>query len=207
NQFEIDNVQKAGLVPKVNQLASDALVFICSKKNPAKKISEEKIAEILKGKQDIQLVCDKSNSGNLIYLKNKFRLSGEIKQVAAAGSDSSVIEYVAGHPNAIGIIGMALVSDYDDKKVKERLSKIKLLSVQYKDSSGKLLEGYPVQEELATQNYPFIRGIFVINLDGRKNIGTGFANFMVSERGQRIILKSGLLPFYMPSRDIQINTK
>lgn len=190
--------------PKVSKIASDALVFIVAKNSKENSISPEKLTSILNGSQKLQLVCDKSNSGNLLYLKEKLN-QAELHNIAAAGSDSSVIEYITNHPDAIGIISMALVSDYDDPKVKARLEKVKILTVKYSDSSGNTQEGYPVQEELITGKYPFIRDIFVLNLDGQKNLGTGFANFMASERGQRIVLKSGLMPFRMPTRDIIIN--
>ncbi len=205
SKIEQERVLKKGLQARMNRIASDALVFIVSENSKDTFITEERIKEILSGKTKTQLVCDKSSSGNLLYLKERFNQSGALQNIAAAGSDSAVIEYITTHPEAIGIIGMALVSDYDDPKVKGRLEKINLLSVQYKDSTGKQLEGYPVQEELITGKYPFIRDIFLLNLDGQKNLGTGFANFIVSERGQRIVLKSGLMPFRMPTRDIIIN--
>lgn len=202
---EEEKVLLRGRQPKINKIASDALVFIVSAENKEKTITEDKIAGILSGAIDLQLVCDKSNSGNLLYLKNRFSPLAELKNIAAAGSDSAVIEYIINHPRAIGMIGMTLVSDYDDPKVKARLKKVNLLSVQYKDSTGKQQEGYPVQAELITGKYPFIRDIFLLNLDGQKNLGTGFANFMAGEDGQRIVLKSGLMPFKMPTRDIIIN--
>lgn len=198
-------VRNRGLFPKVNQIASDGLIFIVSSKNLEEQISEAKITQILSGTLKIQLVCDQSNSSNIGYLKNRFKLSNEVKNVQAAGSDSAVIEYVTNHPESIGIIGMALVSDKEDPKVKNRLSNINLLSIQYKDSTGNAIIGYPTLEDLATKKYPFIRNIFVINLDGNTNLGTGFANYMVSERAQRIILKAGLLPFQLPGREIIIN--
>jgi phosphate transport system substrate-binding protein len=204
---EEEQIKKKGLQPKVNIIARDAIAFIVSKNYPDRQITRDKIGSILSGDLALQLVCDKSSSGNLIYLKDKFNLAGEIKNVAAAGSDSAVLEYIIKHPAAIGIIGMALVSDYDDIKVKERLSKVNLLTIQYKDSTGKTMEGYPVQEDLVTGKYPFIRDIFIINLDGKMNLGSGFANFLVSERGQRIVLKSGLMPFRMPTREIIISNK
>jgi phosphate transport system substrate-binding protein len=202
---EEDRVVKRGRTPKVNKIASDALVFIVSRENGEQVITEERIAGILSGTINVQLVCDKSNSGNLLYLKKRFNQSEELKNIAAAGNDSAVIEYVISHPKAIGMIGMTLVSDYDDPKVRRRLKKVNLLSVQYKDSTGKQQEGYPVQAELITGKYPFIRDIFILNLDGQKNLGTGFANYLAGEDGQRIILKSGLMPFKMPTRNIIIN--
>ncbi len=200
---ERERAMQRGRTPKVNKIASDALVFIAAIGSKDKYLTEAQIKKILSGETQKQLVCDKSSSGNLLYLKGLFQ-QDTLHNIAAAGSDSAVIDYITTHPEAIGIIGMALVSDYDDPKVKRRLEKVKLLPVQYKDSSGTLLEGYPVQEELITGKYPFIRDIFILNLDGQKNLGTGFANFVVSERGQRIVLKSGLMPFRMPSRDIII---
>ena len=198
-------VKYKGLFPKVNKIASDGLIFIVSKNNTELQISEDKISKILSGALKTKLICDKSNSANIVYLKNKFNLPKEINNVFAAGSDSAVIEYIIKHKEAIGIIGMGLVSDYEDPKVQNRLSNIKLLSIEYKDSLGKIVIGNPTLEELATKNYPFIREIFIINLDGNTNLGTGFANFMVSERAQRIVLKSGILPFQLPRRDIIIN--
>ena len=204
NKAEEASIKYKGLFPKVNQIASDGLVFIVSKSNSELRISEDKLAKILSGSLKTQLICDKGNSANILYLKKKFNLPKEIHNVLAAGSDSAVIEYVIKHPETIGVIGMALVSDYEDPKVKSRLSNINLLSIEYKDSTGKAVVGYPTLEELATKKYPFIREIFIINLDGSTNLGTGFANFMVSERAQRIVLKSGLLPFQLPRRELII---
>ena len=204
SKAEEASIKYKGLFPKVNQIASDGLVFIVSKNNPELQISEDKLAKILSGSLKIQLICDKGNSANILYLKKKFNLPKEIHNVLAAGSDSTVIEYVIKHPETIGVIGMALVSDYEDPKVKDRLSNINLLSIEYKDSTGKSVIGHPTLKGLATKKYPFIREIFIINLDGSTNLGTGFANFMVSERAQRIVLKLGLLPFQLPRREIII---
>jgi phosphate transport system substrate-binding protein len=198
-------IRNRGLFLKSNKIASDGLVFIVSKENKDKQISEEKIAQILSGTLKMKLVCDQSNSSNIVYLKNRFNLSNEVQNVQAAGSDSAVIEYVIKHPEAIGIIGMALVSDLEDPKVKSRLLNINLLSILYKDSTGNAVTGHPTTEDLAIQKYPFIRDIFIINLDGNTRLGTGFANYMVSEKAQRIVLKSGLLPFQLPGREIIIN--
>ncbi|HVD98815.1 MAG TPA: substrate-binding domain-containing protein [Cytophagaceae bacterium] len=198
-------IKSKGLQPKTNQIASDALVFISSKENKDTLLSEAALLAMLSGKTKRTLVCDKNNSGNIIYLQQRFGQSGEMHNLAAAGSDSAVIEYVANHPQALGIIGMSLVSNYKDPKVMARLEKINLMTIQYQDSTGKSQYGYPVQEELITGKYPFIRGIFILNLDGQKNLGTGFANFIAGERGQRIVLKAGLMPFRMPTREIIIN--
>ncbi len=198
-------VKNRGLFPKVNQIAYDGLIFIASKENADQQISEDKLTAIFSGTSKIRVVCDKNNSSNIVYLNKRLNLNNEIKGLSSVGSDSAVIEYVIKHPGSVGIIGMALVSDQDDPKVKGRLSNINLLSIEYKDSTGKPMVGHPTLKELSTKKYPFIRDIFIINLDGNTNLGTGFANFMVGEKGQRILLKSGLLPFQIPGREIIVN--
>ena len=201
---EINNIKKTGLKPKVNAVAYDALVFIVHKENPINAISMDSLQALLTGKLKGSLVCDKSNSENLLYLQHHFSLDQELKNIKSSGSDSSVVEYISTHNQAIGVVGMAYLSDKDDKQVSENKSAIKLLSIRYKDSLGIMKASYPVQEEVALKKYPFIRTIFVINLDGSQNLGTGFANHLVGERGQRIILKSGLMPFKMPGRELLI---
>lgn len=207
NKSEVAAIKNRGLYLKINQLASDGIVFIVSKNNARKIISEEEIKAAIIGKDAISLVIDKSNSGNLIYLKEKYKLSNTEIKVSAAGSDSAVIDYVSKHSNAIGIIGMALVSDLEDTKVKSRLAQIDLMTISYKDSLGATKLSLPSLDELALGLYPFKRNVYLVNVDGSGNLGTGFANFLVGEKGQRIILKSGLLPFQLPSREIIINNE
>ena len=205
NKNEEAQVRNRGLFLKVNQLASDALVFIVSKENKKIDITEAELVDIVNGKHKKSLIIDKSSSSNLVYLKDKLKLPLNLTNVTAAGSDSAVIEYVSSHPEAIGIIGMALVSDQEDSKVKSRLGKIDIMTVSYKDSLGNTIKAEVSLDAIATKRYPFIRDIFIINLDGSMNLGTGFANFLVGEMGQRIILKAGLLPYQLPNREIIIS--
>jgi phosphate transport system substrate-binding protein len=62
----------------------------------------------------------------------------------------------------------------------------------------------PTQNNLALGLYPLSRELYIINCEGGAGLGTGFAAFLAGERGQRIILKSGLLPDSIPTREIII---
>jgi phosphate transport system substrate-binding protein len=44
----------------------------------------------------------------------------------------------------------------------------------------------------------------MLNYQGKEGLGMGFASYIAGEIGQRIILKSGLLPVRIPSRIIQL---
>jgi phosphate transport system substrate-binding protein len=53
------------------------------------------------------------------------------------------------------------------------------------------------------------RDLYIINCQGYSGLGMGFASFVAGDIGQRIILKSGLLPIRTPGRKISfiINNK
>jgi phosphate transport system substrate-binding protein len=53
-------------------------------------------------------------------------------------------------------------------------------------------------------NYPLMRNLYLINCEGGPGPGTGFTSFVAGERGQRIVLKSGLLPDSIPPREVII---
>ena len=63
---------------------------------------------------------------------------------------------------------------------------------------------YPSQNNLAEKTYPLARDLYIINCQTYAGLGKGFGSFITGERGQRIILKSGLLPVRVPGRNMQI---
>jgi phosphate transport system substrate-binding protein len=62
----------------------------------------------------------------------------------------------------------------------------------------------PSQNNIAEGTYPLARDLYIINCQGYSGLGMGFASFVAGDIGQRIILKSGLLPVRMPGRNIII---
>ena len=62
----------------------------------------------------------------------------------------------------------------------------------------------PFQAYLFYGYYPLTRNIFIIVNDPRSALPTGLTSFLTSDRGQRIILKSGLLPATQPIRVVHI---
>ncbi len=55
--------------------------------------------------------------------------------------------------------------------------------------------------------YPLARDLFIINCQGYSGLGMGFASFIAGEIGQRIVLKSGLLPVRTPGRKLKIRNQ
>jgi phosphate transport system substrate-binding protein len=65
----------------------------------------------------------------------------------------------------------------------------------------------PYQAYIKTKDYPFTRNVFMINRQTRAGLGMGLVSFVAGDKGQLMILKSGLVPAIAPVRLVQINTK
>jgi phosphate transport system substrate-binding protein len=87
----------------------------------------------------------------------------------------------------------------------EYLSQIKVLGVKnVKGKPGDDQFYKPSQNNLINGVYPFLRNINIIDCEGRDGLGTGFATWLRSQRGQLIVLKSGLGPHKLMPRVINL---
>jgi phosphate transport system substrate-binding protein len=194
------------LPAEVNKFAVDAVTLIVNQASNDTTITVSTIKDMLNGKAktDKNIVFDNPNSSLVRYLKD---LAGtrelSSKNIYALKSNKEVIRYVSQHPQSIGITGFAWLND-PDKDYADAVDKVKIVAV--KDDIKKNDFGFtkPSQETLALKQYPLTRDLYIINCSGRQGLGTGFASFILSDRGQRIILKSGLLPDSIPGREINI---
>ena len=110
-----------------------------------------------------------------------------------------MIKYVSQNSGRIGVVGLNWIEQSNAD-----LEKIAILSVKNVKSNSYI---YPSQNSLAEKTYPLARDLYIINCQGYSGLGMGFSSFVAGEVGQRIILKSGLLPFKMPGRNIIVRNK
>jgi phosphate transport system substrate-binding protein len=151
------------------------------------------------------LVFDNPNSSTVRYMKE---LAG-IKELPAQGvyalkSNQEVIKYVNDNPGSIGVVGINWIRQ-PEKDLEQIVSRLKIVGIKNlpgKPGSDAFYK--PNQNDLALGMYPLTRNLYIINGEGRSGLGTGFASFLAGERGQRIVLKSGLLPDSIPSRQVII---
>src|SRR5690606_27093923 len=101
---------------------------------------------------------------------------------------------------AIGVVGINWMLQPDDK-IKESIKNLRSMLV-YNDSLKQYFA--PSQSTIADNTYPLIRTINMIDVQGKTGLGTGFASSAASDKGQRIVLKSGLMPITLPKREINI---
>jgi len=202
---ELALLRQRTLPPEINCFAYDAVALIVNKASTDTLTSVAEIKKMLRGeaKTNNNIVFDNPNSSITRYLKD---LSGtdqfNAKNIFALKSNVDVIKYVSEHPQAIGFISYTWLLE-PDKYYAGLVDNIKMMGV--KDESNKDdPKGYytPSQNSLAMRQYPLVRPLYIINSTGRRGLATGFATFLESERGQRIVLRSGLLPDSIPTREV-----
>lgn len=195
---------------RVNRFAIDGIALVINESAKDSIITVDDIINVMKGKKGRikSLVFDNANSSTVRYLKE---LSG-IENLPASGiyalkSNPEVIRFVYENPGAIGVVGVNWILE-PDKEMEQFVSKLRVIGVKNlagKPGSDKFY--MPDQDNLALGLYPLTRDLYIINCSGGPGLGAGFASFLAGEKGQRIVLKSGLLPDKIPSREILIRNK
>jgi phosphate transport system substrate-binding protein len=162
---------------------------------------------------DVNVVFDANRSSTLRFVRDSL-LRGQplTKKVFAANSNPQALDYVATHPNAIGVVGVNWVSDLDDPKVRGFLRRVRVAAITARPNPTKDDYIQPYQVYLAPkppemlrdhpdlQNYPLRRDIYIISREARTGLGSGFASFVAGQKGQLIFQKSGLMPANVQAR-------
>lgn len=190
--------------PKQTQFGMDGIALIGSAQAGDTLIALKDVVDVMNGNNSDKikgLVFDNPNSGTAVHL---IQLAGRkefpSKNVYSFKTNAEVIKFVSENPGMIGVIGINWLWQ-PTPEIESYLKKINILSVKSLTGSSFV---YPSQNNLAEKTYPLARDLYVVNAQGYEGLGIGLASFMAGERGQRIILKSGLLPIRIPSRKIVI---
>jgi phosphate transport system substrate-binding protein len=201
------------ITPTELDVALSAVALIVHRENQDTLISTDQLRALLQGKisswnelgsknkAGMEIVFDNPNSGLIRHLKDSIAHVDKLPaNTFAVANNEAVIEYVSENRNALGLIGLEWISDKDDSTSNSFLRRIRVMSV-----AGDSTHFKPYQAYLALKYYPLARRITILSREARKGLGTGFMAFVASERGQRIVLKAGLVPVTMPLRVVEVN--
>jgi phosphate transport system substrate-binding protein len=210
---EKDYFKKIKITPTELDVAISAIALIVHRDNQDTLINTDQIRSLLQGeinswselgsknKAGIEIVFDNPNSGLIRHLKDSIAHVETLPaNVFAVETNEAVIDYVSENKNALGLIGIEWISDKDDSTSNAFLNRIRVVSV-----AGDSTHFKPYQAYLALKYYPLLRRITILSREARTGLGSGFMAFVASERGQRIVLKSGLVPVTMPLRVVEIH--
>ena len=215
---EIKYFKSKTFYPHSYKFATDGIALIVNNHNSDSLITMGQIRKILTGQVTnwnelypksklgkFQVVFDNKNSSTVRYAIDSICNGKPLsKNLFAQNTNTEVIKFVSKTPNSIGIIGVNWLGNEKDTTNLSFKPEIRVMAVTG-DATATVANTYkPFQAYLFYGYYPLTRNIYVIVNDPRGSLPSGFTQFLTSERGQRIILKSGLVPATQPVRIVHV---
>lgn len=218
--YQVQLLRDTLVVARTTTFAYDALAIITNLQNQDTLLKYETVRDIFQGKINswkdinpksnlggIRIIFDNNKSGSIRYFKEQFDITESLPEnFFAVNNNPEVINFVSRNPDALGIISVNWISDKDDSLSMSFHNKINVVAI----SQPYLNDGTyyrPYQASIYDRSYPFVREIFLISRETFEGLGSGFINWACGEQGQRIVLKSGLVPATMPIRLVQIKNQ
>lgn len=216
---EMNSFHSRKFYPQEIKLATDGLALIVNRQNPDTLISVRDIRRILTGEvkswkevypdsrlKEIRVVFDNPNSSTVRFATDSIcgRQLLSTTVVKALRTNQQVIDYVAQTPDAMGVIGVNWLGNRSDTTNLSFRDEIRVMAVSAEEVATSENSFKPYQAYLYYGNYPLARSIYILLNDPRNSLPWGFASFLTSDRGQRIILKSGLVPATQPVRIVDV---
>jgi phosphate transport system substrate-binding protein len=107
----------------------------------------------------------------------------------------------------LGIVAVSWISDPKDTLSLSFIDKIRVMSVSPYEEAREDNSYLPFAAWIALKYYPLTRDIYSISSDAPGYLPSGFMHFIGGDRGQRIIMKSGIFPANRPIRLVTMNPK
>lgn len=184
------------LTPKSLVIAYDAISVIVNPLSPDTLLTMDEVRQILKGKfkKPLVPVFDGLRATSTVRFIIDSVLDGDSLTPNALGAKSSeeVINYVSTHPGSIGFIGVSWIGNKEDSTHLSYLTKVRVVQLESTDTPGSYV--YPVQANIYMRRYPMVRDLVYILQERHRGLGTGFSNFLSSQRGQLVFRRAYLVP-------------
>lgn len=214
---QIQYLRDTLIVARTTAFAYDALALVINRNNKDTLMKYNDVRDLFTGKitkwneldpksklGQIRVIFDNTKSGNIRYFRELFEIKDQLpSNFFAVNSNTEVIDFVSRNNDAIGIVSVNWISDKDDQASRDYLNQIKTVAVSKQLTN----DGYyyrPEQGWIYDRSYPFVREVFFISRETFTGLGAGLIQWSTGEQGQRIVLKSGLVPATMPIRLVQI---
>jgi phosphate transport system substrate-binding protein len=218
NEEERSAIESVKLKVIETEIARDGLAVLVHPSNKLSAISLETLKAIISGKTAlwntvpdsklrgaIELCLTGKNSGLYELLsRHFFRLEKDASLVSMATTQQGVIEYVASHPEALGVVSYAAWKDTTRPANESARKHVRLLDLLTTNAEGAQTTVSLNQRNIYDQTYPLTYSLYIYTSEKRPGPAYGFSAFVAGETGQRVFLYAGLVPKIMPYRTIQL---
>jgi phosphate transport system substrate-binding protein len=174
----------------------DAVVPIVSIDDSKFQITVQEIKSLISGQtKNNKVFVPEHNSGIYEFLKNNVLDKNELQNIIVVKSEEEAISKVKAIKRSIGFVGVNTLNDVKGIKVLELGSKVR--------SDGDVLYYKPYAAYLITQNYPFTRTTTIFLNEIGVGLASGFATYLTSFEGQKIVAKNNLGPATVPIKMVK----
>jgi phosphate transport system substrate-binding protein len=220
SEKETKSLNTKKLYPRSIKIATDGIALIVNNANTDTLISVAELKKILTGSvhswkelnprskyNELQIVFDNNNSSTVRYAIDSI-CRGTVmtkSNLYAKKSNLEVIKYVASSPNAIGVIGVNWLGEKSDSTHLTFNNKIRVMSVSKEYPATEANSVKPYQAYLLYGDYPLVRTVYILLNDPVGALPSGLTTFFTGDKGQRILLKSALVPATQAIRVVHVN--
>ena len=215
---QVQYLRERQIVARTITFAHDAIALVAHRDNPDTILTYNTVRDIFLGRitnwnqinpnsnlGEIRVIFESSRSGNVRYFRERFNIEGSLSSnfFSVNANNFEVIDFVSRNRNTIGIVSVNWISNTHDRLGMSYLRSVNLIAVS-NPALGDALFFRPHQGSIYDRTYPFTRDIHFISRETFAGLGTGFIQWVTAEQGQRIVLRSGLVPATMPPRNVHI---
>ncbi len=198
NDEEASFITKSKSDARVFKFCFDAITIIEKANGKLDKIKTDELKQLLLGeKTDVKVYMPEANSGVYEFLKSQLLDGKNPTGAVILKSENDVINKIKTTKNSIGIVGLNTLKNISGVEVLEvGASERSITGIQYYEP----LAGY-----LVNGAYPLVRTTYIIINEVGLHVASGFATFLTSNDGQKIVLSNNLGPATVPVKLIQTN--
>jgi len=179
----------------------DAVVPIVNQKDIKEKTTLDELKKILSGQTlGYNVFVPEQNSGVYEYLKVKLLENREPVGVFIVKNEIEVVKKVKNTKRSLGFVGLnSIITDSD---------KVKILDVAFKVIEGTDDNYYkPYVAYLLSESYPLVRTTAIYLNDVGVGLASGFATYLTSHDGQKVVADNNLGPATVPVKMVELNRR
>lgn len=177
----------------------------------------------------IKLVFDNAGSSTVSYLRERFLPEGkkisDNPNAFAQKDNAAVFDIVKKDPNALGVISVSWLGDdlsaakkipvdqrFEDYKnendtvATNLTTEVNILKVSNptEENDFNPIAYKPYQVYINSGEYPLFRKVYMISTAQKSSVLNSFYMFVTGFAGQKIITKTGILPYHMNKRVVEL---
>lgn len=187
-------------------IGSDAVALICNRADSLKfsgpQTPQQLLANCLKDTTITICTSSPASDDNLIIGELVPEAKACMAEWHSFSNTPDVISNVQENRGAVGIVSWSYLSETQNRaimKIKEGIYVLPLIN-----SGNDTFSSYPDQNSIAENKYALPRKIYLTTSEPYAGPAHGFASYVASDEGQRILRLFGLAPYKMPSREVEI---